>query len=1663
MIMKTCRPIPSLLVLLASASCFAALHAQRLNIHPVGDSITNGTGGTSGNGGYRLDLDTLLFDALYEFDFIGTTTTNSANLFDPDHDGHGGWTIGQIDANIEAWFNSIADPDIILLHIGTNDFGQGLDTPNAINRLDTLITRMTGLRPNAHVIVTNLMERGEPQNSAIQTQFNPFVEGVVDAQITAGNLVSFLDMRALVPLSDMPDNLHPNDAGYTKMAAGWFDAIEAVVNPGALVAPAIVRAKEAGAGNQVFVNFNKPLDVTSAEAAGNYVIDGGINVLSAELSANQRYVTLTTDAQTFGLTYTVTVNGVQDQEVAANTIAANSTARFSPALPRGYESKVSESHCYTLVYSLDLPSTPNYQNADPDYQVDHSGRIGSFDRVAYYLELQTAGGELQYAWVSMDAFTRRVEEIGVPTLLSGATFQQEVTNLNVVSNVPGVSTGGGYAGNLEFWPTNYSTPNAAGVPGASDGSYDLGDTIAAGGAYGSMQIHNTDSAQTVIAFNRWGGTGGNADLGIGNQPTGNPDWTFAQNGNAYFVKTLQVLVRTAGDVTAPTMDSAEALLSATGLTVRFSEPLRADTLLTSNFSLDKGVEILALTVGDDRSEIVLRTTPLPEGVPLTLTVSKVRDTSSNANEIAPGSAVAVDPAVVPGLPAEVVANVGAAADNYELLYTLEIPATGNLNAGNPYLVDNSGVGGTFSRVAYYLELQQGANPVEYVWVAMDAFTTNKAHLGVPTVASGAFFQQPVTNLDVISNKTGIVTGTGIATGNIEFWPSNYNASNAATIPGASETLWDFGDGGANGGAGYGSMQVHNHGAAQTLFALNRFGVDGNPLCLGIGNSGGAQPDWTFADNAGSYSRRVLHVMVLPTPPPPVPVEVTTNAGAEAAGYELVYTLDIPANGNLSGGAGFTDYSVNARSFDSFSRVAYYMELQATGDPEPAFVWVSMPAFTTEMSKIGVPNLASGAVFQQLVTDMTVVSNAGITTGTGLSGNLEFWPTNYNGVNSLPVPGANAGTFDFGDNPTPGNYGSMQVHNYEAGETIFALNSWGRTGNTTAELCVGIGNNPAPVNNGIDWTFADNAPDVDLVRRLHVLVLPGPTPLGGPEPAGARGSTTLDRLVVSFDREVADSAASPANFSLDGGVAVTGATLLANRMDIALATSPQTAGQLYTVSVSGVRDRSFGKLVPAGATAQFTAYTAPAILAAIPDAGMDLIYCLQIPAATPQWNLNDIPYLVDEAQYGEMLFDRVAYLMELDGDWAYASFDSHTNRIAQTGVPTLNISATPFQQLVTNLNVASNVPGIVTGNGLATGNIEFWGGNYQQANGIGVPGASDAVYDFGDNMTPGAYGCLQIHNHGAGQTILAYNNWGTNAGDTSEVGIGNQSTGNPDWTFSDSATLFATRQLYVLARPGGSPGGPAPEILTQPCDREVAAGSDVTFAVSLLGAGPFSYQWRRNERPIPGATASWLTLTSVLPSDAGNYDVVVTGPNFVSETSVPGTLAVIGGPSFITDWRSSYGFSPPDGSTPGEGNTEDKDGDLRVNLLEAAFGTNPNSTDGGPLVINEAGASFLPGDPVVVFDPLTFDLTIRYVRLANHAAAGLTYSPEYSQDGVFADDPADPAATRVRIPDGIGGMMDLPVRNVNGFDYEVVEESIYLFNPGGPGADAAIVRVRVDLH
>jgi len=149
----------------SAVACVFASDAPPIRILPLGDSITYGA---SVPGGYRLPLHQLLTNAGFNVDFLGTQTGNpAAGLPDPDHEGHSGWRIDQIDSIILAVFSQIADSDVILLLIGTNDYGQNNDTAHATNRLEALIARMATNRPFAKIIVANLTHRGEPYNTQI--------------------------------------------------------------------------------------------------------------------------------------------------------------------------------------------------------------------------------------------------------------------------------------------------------------------------------------------------------------------------------------------------------------------------------------------------------------------------------------------------------------------------------------------------------------------------------------------------------------------------------------------------------------------------------------------------------------------------------------------------------------------------------------------------------------------------------------------------------------------------------------------------------------------------------------------------------------------------------------------------------------------------------------------------------------------------------------------------------------------------------------------------------------------------------------------------------------------------------------------------------------------------------------------------------------------------------------------------------------------------------------------------------------------------------------------------------------------------------------------------------------------------------------------------------
>ena len=193
---------------------------------------------------------------------------------------------------------------------------------------------------------------------------------------------------------------------------------------------------------------------------------------------------------------------------------------------------------YELIAKLDPTAY-----AGKGYAIDRTEVLGGdVKRVGYLLKLTDKQGELSWVFAAMDPFSTDIARLGMPTP-GGDIFQDYVTNLEVFSNVPAIKTGAFPKGNVEIWGCNYGGTNNKNIPGATS-AFDFGDQPDSNGNgnYGSLQVHNFEQQQVVLAFNNFN-AGNNCDLGIGNN-TGlearqggskapNPDWTFSSSGQNY--------------------------------------------------------------------------------------------------------------------------------------------------------------------------------------------------------------------------------------------------------------------------------------------------------------------------------------------------------------------------------------------------------------------------------------------------------------------------------------------------------------------------------------------------------------------------------------------------------------------------------------------------------------------------------------------------------------------------------------------------------------------------------------------------------------------------------------------------------------------------------------------------------------------------------------------------------------------------------------------------------------------------------------------------------------------------------------------------------------------------------------------------------------------------
>lgn len=192
-----------------------------------GDSTTRGAGASPGRPGYRGVLKDSLIAHSNPVAMVGQLVDIGGG-----HEGHDGWMVsdGRVNA---AQVAASQQPDIWCVAFGLNDLYGSFSSPdtrsNAIYNMHGLLEALALASPLSMAVVAKLpvpttaiaAQVGMTQSAAIS--FNAQLP-----LICADHGAMLVDPH-FVTETDLADGLHPNDAGYDKLAVAFYQACLAII------------------------------------------------------------------------------------------------------------------------------------------------------------------------------------------------------------------------------------------------------------------------------------------------------------------------------------------------------------------------------------------------------------------------------------------------------------------------------------------------------------------------------------------------------------------------------------------------------------------------------------------------------------------------------------------------------------------------------------------------------------------------------------------------------------------------------------------------------------------------------------------------------------------------------------------------------------------------------------------------------------------------------------------------------------------------------------------------------------------------------------------------------------------------------------------------------------------------------------------------------------------------------------------------------------------------------------------------------------------------------------------------------------------------------------------------------------------------------------------
>jgi hypothetical protein len=229
----------ALLIAGSVLSASPAAAAEPVRIMPLGDSITEGFAGAAT---YRYWLDGRLDAAGVAFDFVGSRTGVRDGAprfpdFDQQHDGHAGWRADQLLAGKwdRAAEGRLADwaaahrPDVVLLHVGTNDIRQCETPASTATEVGQIVAALRQANPDVDVVLARIIATTpDParwcaaQTDARLRDYNGRLGTLASALTTERSRVVTVDQyTGFSVAADTYDGVHPDESGEQRMAEVW--------------------------------------------------------------------------------------------------------------------------------------------------------------------------------------------------------------------------------------------------------------------------------------------------------------------------------------------------------------------------------------------------------------------------------------------------------------------------------------------------------------------------------------------------------------------------------------------------------------------------------------------------------------------------------------------------------------------------------------------------------------------------------------------------------------------------------------------------------------------------------------------------------------------------------------------------------------------------------------------------------------------------------------------------------------------------------------------------------------------------------------------------------------------------------------------------------------------------------------------------------------------------------------------------------------------------------------------------------------------------------------------------------------------------------------------------------------------------------------------------